>query len=58
MEPECLGSNTGLATSGLCDLSGGICEMVGVTLVDARKALRIVPTHSKESVRVSCVCML
>lgn len=54
-EPECLGSNTGLATSRLCDLSGDIGTMVGMTLVDSGKALRTVSAHTKDSVKVLCV---
>lgn len=57
MGPEGLGSNTGLATSRLCDLSGHICEMVRMTLVDVGQALRTVPTHRKDSVNVLYVCV-
>lgn len=57
MEPACWGSNTGLATLWLCNLSGHICEMVRITLVDAGKTFRRVPTHNMDSVNVLYMCV-
>lgn len=55
MELDCWGSNTGLATSWLCGLSGHICGMVRITLVDADQALRTVPPYSKDRLS-KCKC--